>query len=144
MMDGRQLCTFVLGGMTFGIDVTSVQEVLRSQLTTIVPLAPAAVAGLINLRGQIVTAIDMRAVLGLPPRTDEPMNVVVRRPSGATSLLVDAIGDVREVDEATFERPPSTLSAAACSLIRGAYKLEHGFVLALDLDAALASAFQPT
>ncbi len=141
MSSTRQMCTFVLDGMTFGIDVTCVQEVLRVQTTTPVPLASRAVSGLINLRGQIVTAIDLRAVLGLGPSPTPPMNVVICRASGPTSLLVDAIGDVLELDESTFERPPNTLSAATRTLIRGAYKLDHGFVLAIDVDAALATVF---
>jgi purine-binding chemotaxis protein CheW len=84
----------------FGVDVLRVQEVLRFQQMTRVPQAPEVIEGLINLRGQIVTAIDMRRRLRLPPRAGDqtPMNMVVRTEDGAVSLLVDEIGDVLDVD----------------------------------------------
>ena len=129
-----QFCTFFVRGMFFGLEVTCIQEVIRYQPLTVVPLASSTIAGLINLRGQIVTAIDLRARLGLPLReTDErPLNVVVRTADGPISLLVDEIGDVIEVDGDTFERPPETLGEAARELIRGAYKLKGRLLLVLD------------
>jgi purine-binding chemotaxis protein CheW len=141
---GQQYCTFHLDGHYFGIDVRQVQEVIRHQRMTRVPLAPAAVRGLINLRGQIVTAIDLRRRLDLPDRPADrlPVNVVVRTDDGAVSLLVDEIGDVLSVPEAVFERPPETLRGPARDLIRGAYKLDGRLLLALDLDRVLdAKAF---
>jgi purine-binding chemotaxis protein CheW len=142
--DDRQCCTFFLDGHYFGIDVLQVQEVIRYQKMTRVPLAPAVVRGLINLRGQIVTAIDLRRRLDLPDRPDDelPVNVVVRTDDGAVSLLVDEIGDVLRVSEAAFERPPGTLRGTARDLIRGAYKLNGRLLLVLDLDRLLdAKAF---
>ena len=129
-----QYCTFFVRGMYFGLEVTCIQEVIRYQPLTVVPLTPNVIAGLINLRGQIVTAIDLRARLGLPPREPEerPLNVVVRTADGPVSLLVDDIGDVIEVDGDTFERPPETLGDAARELIRGAYKLRGRLLLVLD------------
>jgi purine-binding chemotaxis protein CheW len=120
--------------MFFGVDVLHVQEVLRSQQMTPVPQAPEVIEGLINLRGQIVTAIDMRRRLRLPPRLGDqaPMNIVVRTVDGAVSLLVDEIGDVLDVDSATYERPPENLDAAAKELIRGVYKLKDQLLLVLD------------
>src|ERR1700753_2581961 len=107
----NQFCTFYVDNLFLGIDVQQVQEVIRYQEMTRVPLAPAAIRGLINLRGQIVTAIDMRCWLGLPPRRAEelPMNVVVRDGDSAVSLLVDRIGDVLETDDDSFELPPPTI-----------------------------------
>jgi purine-binding chemotaxis protein CheW len=137
----RQVCTFRLDGVLFGVDVRKVQEVLRAQEMTRIPLAPHEVRGLINLRGQIVTAIDLRARLGLPARDEDappPMNVVVQTEDGATSLLVDEIGDVVEVDEATFERPPETLARRARELVRGVYKLQRQLLLLLDTERAIA------
>ncbi len=130
----RQLCTFYLDGHVFGIDVVRVQEVIRYQEMTRVPRAPAEIRGLINLRGQIVSAIDMRARLEIAPRSGEelPMNVVVRSSDGPVSLLVDEIGDVLDVDEATVERPPDTLDGKAKDLVRCVYKLEKGLLLVLD------------
>lgn len=132
----RQLCTFIIDGMLFGVDVMNVQEVIRYQEMTVVPLASANVRGLINLRGQIVTAIEMRARLGLDPRNDDalPMNVVTTTADGVVSLLVDEIGDVLEVEERTFERPPETISAAFRELVPGVFKLEGKLLLLLDAE----------
>ena len=136
MADVRQFCTFYLGGQYFGLDVLKVQEIIRFQPMTRVPLAHPVVRGLINLRGQIVTALDLRRRLDLPERPDgeSPVNVVVQADDGAVSLLVDEIGDVLEVSEKAFERPPETLQGPARELIRGAYKLEDGLLLILDIE----------
>jgi len=137
----RQYCTFRIGELSFGVAVCDVQEVLRYQEMTTVPLAPQVVEGLINLRGQIVTAIDMRRRLGLPPRSDGelPMNVVLTETGGGVSLLVDEIGDVVEVEEASFEPPPNTLPPAVRELIRGIYKLEEGLLLELDTTRTVST-----
>jgi len=129
-----QFSTFDVANLFFGVDVLRVQEVLRFQPMTTVPQAPKVIEGLINLRGQIVTAIDMRRRLNLPPRPDDksPMNVVVRTADGAVSLLVDEIGDVLEMDAANYERPPQNLDAGARELIRGVYKLKDRLLLVLD------------
>jgi len=118
------------------VEVKKVQEVIRYQEMTRVPLAPKVVRGLINLRGQIVTAIDLRRRLELAERPADrlPMNVVVRGDDGAMSLLVDEIGDVVEVQEDSFERPPETLNGVARDLIRGAYKLKDRLLLMLDTE----------
>lgn len=139
-MAGEQYCTFYLDGLFFGVQVRKVQEVIRYQQMTRIPLASPVISGLINLRGQIVTALDMRKRLELPDRADGelPMNVVLRTDDGAVSLLVDAIGDVVEVDESGYEQPPETLDGVARELIRGAYKLEDSLLLILDSDRTLA------
>ncbi len=135
----RQLCTFFLGDHIFGVDAHLVQEVIRYQEMTRVPLTSASVSGLINLRGQIVTAIDMRTRLGYPARADGrlPMNVVIRADEGAVSLLVDAIGDVIEVSHDSFETPPETLQGKSRELIGGAYKLKDRLVLILNTKDAI-------
>jgi purine-binding chemotaxis protein CheW len=134
-----QFATFSIGDLFFGIDVLNVQEVLRPQEMTRVPLAPGAIRGLINLRGQIVTAVDMRRRLELPAldRPENSMNVVVRAQDGAVSLLVDEIGDVLAVDEASYERPPDNLSPVARNLIRGIFKLKDRLLLVLDTERAV-------
>jgi purine-binding chemotaxis protein CheW len=136
MANPKQFCTFFLNGLYFGVEVTHVQEVLRYQPMTRVPLAPPTVHGLINLRGQILTAIDLRRRLDLPARTGErlPMNVVVRTADGAISLLVDEIGDVVEIHDDIFERPPETLRGVARELVRGVYKLKERLLLVLDTE----------
>lgn len=136
----HQFCTFYVGDLFLGINVQQVQEVIRYQEMTRVPLAPAAIRGLINLRGQIVTAIDLRCWLGMQLREPDelPMNVIVRDGNNAVSLLVDRIGDVIEVDDDLFESPPSTVRASVRGLIQGAYKLSDRLLLLLDTGRALA------
>src|SRR4051812_232408 len=136
MAETRQFCTFYLDGHYFGLDVLKVQEIIRFQEMTRVPLAAPVVRGLINLRGQIVTALDLRRRLELSerPADQQPVNVVVHTDDGAVSLLVDEIGDVLEVSERAFERPPETLRGTARELIRGAYKLKDQLLLILDVE----------
>jgi purine-binding chemotaxis protein CheW len=140
MADEHQFCTFYLGNQYFGLDVLKVQEIIRYQEMTQVPLAHPVVRGLINLRGQIVTAIDLRRRLDLPdrPKDQLPVNVVVQTDDGAVSLLVDEIGDVLEVSEHQFERPPETLQGTARELIRGAYKLPDRLLLIVDTERTVA------
>ena len=139
MLDERHFCTFFLDDLLFGVPVLTVQEVIRYQEMTQVPLAPPVVKGLINLRGQIVMAIDLRERLGLRERADgeSPMNVVVRTKEGAVSLLVDQIGDVVEVDHSTFEDAPETLEGIARELIAGVFKLEGRLLIALDCETTV-------
>jgi purine-binding chemotaxis protein CheW len=134
MSEPMQYCTFLLDSHLFGIEVMQIQEVIRYQRMTRVPLAPSVVEGLINLRGQIVTAVDLRRRLELPerPAGQVPMNIVVRTDDNAVSLLVDEIGEVVEVQEDQFETPPETLRGPARDLITGAYKLADRLLLVLD------------
>ena len=136
-----QYCMFTLDGLYFGVDVLKVQEVIRYQEMTRIPGAPAVVSGLINLRGQLVTALDLRQRLQLQVRPDGqlPMNVVVRTEEGATSLLVDEIGDVIELDDSTHERPPETIDAITREVVRGVHKLEGRLLLVLDIERLIAS-----
>ena len=131
-----QFSTFHVGGLFFGLEVLKVQEVLRYQDMTPVPLAPSVIEGLINLRGQIVTAIDVRRRLELPPRADGefPVNVVVRNDGETVSLLVDEVGDVLDVDEDAYERPPETLKGVARELVTGVYTLKDRLLLVLDTE----------
>ncbi len=134
-----QYCTFFLDDLFFGIEVEKVQEIVRYQEMTPVPLAPPEVGGLINLRGQIVTAIDLRHRLRLPlrPTNQLPLNVVARTKDGTVSLMVDEIGDVLEVHECEFEPPPDTLIGDIYKLIRGAYKLQDRLLLVLNVEETL-------
>jgi len=133
-----QFCTFYLDKLLFGVELKGVQEVMRSLDMTQVPLAPAVVSGLINLRGQIVTAVDLRRRLELEPRPPgaTAMNVVVRSDDGAVSLLVDEIGDVVEVEETSFERPPETLRGTVRAMILGVHKLNDRLMHVLDIEKA--------
>lgn len=135
----RQFCSFHLAELLMGIEVDKVQEVLRYNGATPVPLAADAICGLINLRGQIITAVDLRTRASLPKREDDAaaMNIVLSADGGAMSFVVDTVGEVIEVDDREFEDPPQTLKGDARRLIRGAYKLENELLLILDPDFAL-------
>ena len=136
MSQSRQYSTFYLDKLLFGVESLKIQEVMRFLELTAVPLAPSAVSGLMNLRGQIVIALDLRHRLRLPARPEgvTPMCVVVRGDDGAVSLLVDDIGDVVEVEDATFEPPPETLRRELRSVIVGVHKLERQLMHVLDAD----------
>ena len=136
-----RLVTFTLDGRLYGVDVNAVQEVLRGLPRTRIPLAPETVSGLINLRGQVMGAVELRARLGLSDRVDdqEPMLVVVRVSGETVALLVDTIGAVIDVDDHQFELPPDTLAAPAREFLHGAYKLDDQLLLALDVERAVAA-----
>lgn len=141
MSIARQYCTFFLDNLLFGIESQRIQEVIRYLELTEVPLAPASVSGLMNLRGQIVVAIDLRRRLRLSDRTSEvaPVCVVVRTPDGSVSLLVDDIGDVVEVNEESFEPPPETLHGDLRLVIVGVHKLDRQLMHVLDADRVCAA-----
>ncbi len=141
----QQFCTFFLRDQFFGVPVQQVQEVIRYQEMTRIPLTPQVIRGLINLRGQIVMAVDLRRRFGMEDRPESqlPMNVVVRTGDGAASLLVDEIGDVVEVDEESFERPPETVPGQTRELVRGVYKLREGLLLVLDTERAVSGEGNP-
>jgi purine-binding chemotaxis protein CheW len=132
--------TFVVEDRYLGVPVERVQEVLRAQPLTPVPLAHEHICGLVNLRGQIVTAVDLRARLGLLARdaSAASADVVVTTEDGPVCLVVDRLGDVRTVNDDSFERPPNTLQAPTPPLIKGAFKLDDALLLDLDLDATVA------
>ncbi|MCH7650130.1 MAG: chemotaxis protein CheW [Nitrospinae bacterium] len=134
MAKEKQFCTFYLDKYCFGINVQEVQEVFRYQEITSMPLAPEVITGMINLRGQIITAINLRLRLGMEPRPEDwvPMNVVVRTNDDVVSLLVDSIGDVKEISEDLFEQPPDTVQGAMRELVIGVYKLEGRLLMILD------------
>lgn len=132
----KQLCTFEVGELFVGIEISHIQEILRWQPITRVPLAHPIVQGLMSLRGQILPVLDLRQRLLVAPReTEAPAHVLVRTPDGPVSLLVDRVADVIEVDSSLFEPSPETLNPDLRALILGAYKLER-LLLALDAQAA--------
>jgi purine-binding chemotaxis protein CheW len=138
MAQTQQFCTFYLDKLMFGVELEKVQEVIRYLEITEIPLAPRVVSGLMNLRGQIVTGLDLRRRLDLRDRPEEthPMNVVIRSADGAVSLLVDEIGDVVEVTEESFERPPETLHGKVREVILGVHKLERHLMHVLNTEKA--------
>lgn len=134
-----QLATFYLNGLHCGVDVVHVQEVIRYQDMTRVPLAPSVVEGLINLRGQIVCALDLRRRMGLPRRASGalPMNVVLRTSDGPVSLLVDEIGDVVDVEQERLEPVPETVRGLVAEVMTGVYKQDGRLLLVLAVERAL-------
>ena len=130
----RQYATFRVHNLFLGIEVDSVQEIIRQQKMTVVPLAPSVIEGLINLRGQIVIAIDARRSLGLPQweGEDTRANIVVRSEDGAVSLLVDDIDDVMDVPLDAWSQVPDNMPAEQRELIECVYNLKQGLMLAID------------
>lgn len=136
----RQFVSFLIDDELLGVPVSLVQEVLTAQKIAPTPLARAEVAGLLNLRGQIVTAVNLRRRLGLPDRAadESSMNVVVRYQGESFSLLVDDVGDVISIDGVRPEPPPRTLDARWRNLVSGVIRLEDRLFIVLDLAAVLS------
>jgi purine-binding chemotaxis protein CheW len=139
MSVGGDFVTVRLEGQLIGLPVLGVHDVLRLGAVTQVPGAPAMVAGVMNLRGRIVTAIDLRARLGLPPRSAgaKAMCVVVEHGGQPYGLVVDAVGDVAPVAPERFEPSPATLGARWRAVAAGVYRLDELMVV-LDVEALFA------
>jgi purine-binding chemotaxis protein CheW len=138
LTETNQYCTFWADGLYFGVPVKDVQEVLRYQPMSAAPRAPKSVFGLINLRGQIVTAVDLRHRLGLAerPADQHPMNVVLRSRGEVVSLLVDDIGDVIDTDGVAIETVPPTLPGSVRDVVTGVVPLHNTIVLVIDPELA--------
>ncbi|WP_447968341.1 chemotaxis protein CheW [Nitrospira sp. M1] len=136
----RQFCTFTVGTFLFGVDVRVVQEVLRDQRMTDVPLASPVIRGLMNFRGQVVTTLDLRRRLGIDAGSfdSSPMNVVIRTDHEPISLLVDELGDIIDVTDDAWELPPSSLDGEVKALLVGAYTCNDRMLLALDVGRVMA------
>ena len=139
MNERQQYCTLRVGDLFLGIHVEAIQEVLRETAFTPVPLADTSIRGLINLRGQIVTAIDLRRRLDLDDAdSTAPTATMVLGPADdPLALVIDSVGDVVEVDDDSFEPPPDTLKGEARRMIEGAHKLESELLLILNLETAM-------
>lgn len=136
----HEFVTANIGDQRCGIAVLQVQDVLAPQRITPIPLAPREVAGSLNLRGRIVTAIDLRTRMGLPPREEgaHTMSIVVEHNNELYSLIVDDVGEVMKVSERTFERNPPTLDPLWRAYSAGVYRLDEGLLVALDVNTLLA------
>jgi purine-binding chemotaxis protein CheW len=134
----RQFCTFYLNCLLFGVESQKIQEVVTYRELRPVPLAPPVVTGLMNLRGQVVVALELRRRLEMPDRPAEmtPVCLVVRTAGGTVCLLADEVGNVVEVEEQTFEPSPETLPSRLRSVILGVHQLEHQLMHVLDTDQA--------
>ena len=135
----RLYATFVIDDMLFGVDATDVQEILRPQRLTPVPMANDDMGGLMNLRGQIVATLDLRRRLGLGAHPDgQPLNIVLRTEHGPVSIMVDRVGDVFEADDTDLAAAPETLSPSTGEIVRAVHKLEDQLLLVLDVTSATA------
>jgi purine-binding chemotaxis protein CheW len=137
--DATDYVTFVIAGQLFGIPVLKVQDVLAACEVTRIPLAPPEIAGALNLRGRIVTALDVRLRLGLPPSkdADERMSIVVEQSGELYSLMVDEVGEVLSLDPAGFQRNPPTLDARFREYSNGIFRLKERLLVVLDVDGLL-------
>jgi purine-binding chemotaxis protein CheW len=129
------LTTFYVGKELFGIEVMKVQEVTGSLTVIPVPLAPKFVSGLVNLRGQLATALGLRELFGIAQHeSPEKMSVVCRMDGNLVSLIVDAIGDVVEAERRNYELPPDTMPAGVKRFVKGIYKMDGTLLSVLDLE----------
>jgi len=135
----NQCCTFWVNGYLFGVDVLDVREIVEYQRSTRVPLSNANIDGLINLRGEIVTSIDLRKRFpqAKTKATKDPMSIVVFTKEGPISLVVDEVGDVIETDANRIENTQETLHSDVRKLISGVYKMDDQLMLVLDVQAAV-------
>lgn len=135
----RQVCSFHLDDLLFGIEALEVQEVIRSHAMTEVPLAPAEVVGLMNLRGHLVTAIDLRRRMNMPEREADalPHNIVVDAPGGLVSFMVDRVGSVFELSEEEYEASPEVLGDGVRPYVKGVYSHDGGLLMLLDVAEAV-------
>ena len=139
--DDIEYVTLHVGEQIFGLPISQVHEVFGAQHITPVPLAPAAVVGLLNLRGRVVTALCLRTVLGLPDTATGQgrMAIGVESEGEAFALLVDRIGDVMRLTAGTFEANPIHLNASWQSLSRGVHRLETSLLVVLDFERVIGS-----
>ncbi len=135
----KQFVSVTIAGQLFGIPVLMVHDVLAAQRITHIPLAPREVAGSLNLRGRIVTAIDVRLRLGLDRRPqDQPgMSVVVEHGGELYSLMVDSVGEVLNLSDEDFERHPPTLDPLWREMSNGIYRLNDKLLIVLDVEHLL-------
>ncbi len=137
----EQLVTMVVDKQLFGIPILQVQDIVEASKVTAVPLSPSAIGGMLNLRGRIVTVIDLRKLLGNDEEiaADSQMGVTVEHKGDLYTLLVDSIGDVRSVRRSDFDKAPSTLEPETRRLCSGIYRLKGSLLVVLDVSRILTS-----
>ena len=137
--------TVMIGGQLFGLPISRVQDVFMPERITRVPLSAPEIAGVLNLRGRIVTAIDMRRRLGLPTRTgDKPLMAVGIELKGESyGLLIDTVGEVMKLSEATLEPNPVNLDARLARVSGGVHRLDGQLMVILDVEHVLNTSAEP-
>jgi purine-binding chemotaxis protein CheW len=138
MIDEEQLVTMMVDGQLFGIPILKVQDIVEPSQITPVPCAPSAIAGVLNLRGRIVTVIDLRELLGAREEdVGRQMSVTIEHKGDLYTLLVDSIGDVRSLPKRDFDKPPATLDENMRRLCSGVFRLEDNLLVVLDVSRIL-------
>jgi purine-binding chemotaxis protein CheW len=140
----KDFLTVFIAGQTFGIPILQIQDVLGEHSVTKVPLAPPEVAGSLNLRGRVVTAINARSRLGIDSADEDigtlgRMSVVVEHGKELYSLIIDRVGDVITLEDGNFEKTPATLDPAWRDISAGIYRLENDLLVILDVPKFLDS-----
>src|SRR2546421_4425559 len=137
--------TVMIGGQLFGLPISRVQDVFMPDRITRVPLSAPEIAGVLNLRGRIVTAIDMRRRLGLPPRNDDKalMAVGIELKGESYGLLIDTVGEVMKLGEATLEPNPVNLDAGLARVSDGVHRLDGQLMVILDVESVLNASAEP-
>lgn len=135
-----EYATFHVGDLLIGIDIRQVEEINRHLRLTPVPQAPDCVRGVINLRGEVVTVVDLRTILGLEPvdTTRSSRNVIVNSHDERIGMLVDSVADVVTVDSAKVAPPPANVSGIDGKFFQGVFRLEKELLVVLNVQAALA------
>lgn len=139
-MSSTEYVTFDIGGQTFGASVLEVHDVFMAHAITPVPMAPSEIAGVLNLRGRIVTAIDARARLGLPRNEATRKNATaigVERQGESFGLIIDSVGEVMRLEDADLEQNPVNLDPVWASVSRGVHKLGDKLLVVMDIDRML-------
>ncbi len=130
----KQYCTFYVGNYYLGIEISYVQEVLKRQTISYIPLSSKNIRGLINLRGEIITAMDMWSILNIENESETEMNMVVRTSNGTISLVVEKISDIIEIGADKYQSIPSHLDEKMKPLLTGVYQLDSELLLLINLD----------
>lgn len=134
-----QYSTFFVAGRMYGVDVTTVQEIVNKMAMTKIPLSKSYIRGLINLRGQIVTAVNLQDLFQIHLevqnlKEESSMNVICKSDGSLISLLVDQIGDVLEISAEHFESPPSTIDKSIRNFMIGIFKMKNDLISIIDID----------
>jgi purine-binding chemotaxis protein CheW len=135
----EEFVTFTIAGQLFGIPVLQIQDVLKSYQITRIPLAPPEITGSLNLRGRVVTGIDVRTRLGLPAQADdtESMSIVAENGGELYSLMVDSVGEVLALPQSSYERNLPTLDTKFRAFSDGIYRLDDQLLVVLDVNRML-------
>src|SRR5713226_2386060 len=141
----KEYVTATIGGHLFGLPIQQVQDVFMPDRLTRVPLAPPEIAGVLNLRGRIVTAVDLRRRLGIPPRTDgrPAMAVGIELKGESYGLLIDSVGEVMKLADDAREANPVNLDANLARISAGVHRLDGQLMVILDVDRVLDMTADP-